>query len=366
MNQDPNSQTLKIASWNVNGLRSYIVDDLASTQAPKVKTQVHSESNLGHLIQLYDPDWICFQETRCGADSLAKFTLSDWKVYSSSSQGEGGRGPNRYSGVSIWVKNRPDHSISEALGTPEVLTQLPTLTPPFQSGDLEGRFIALVYPQLTIINTYVPNSGTNYQYRTERWDPAMLAFLVSERAKGKMTVWVGDLNVAHTPYDVHFGDVRHTPKGIKLKKQQLEGSPEYQTVLVQLTEEMHQTPAMRGIGDQAPAGFTRAERDGFQCFLDAGYIDSWRHLHPLTEQAYQGFTWWNLRIPAYRPSDRGWRIDYVLVDRDHLDSLLDCRVLPEVGTKSFTREKPKKYGSDHAPICATFRWPGDLTLPSLE
>ncbi len=339
-------ETLRVASWNVNGLRSYIVDDLASTKF-KTKTQIDPESNLGHLLELYQPNVICFQETRCGPDNMSKFQIGDWKVFSSSSQGTGGRSGNRYSGVSIWV--------AADLGEPdEILESLPTLTAPLETGDQEGRFMALVYPQFTVINTYVPNSGTNFTYRTQRWDPAMLQYLISEREKGRMTVWVGDLNVARTPYDVHFGDVAHTPKGLKLLKSEL--TPELAAEQLEtLTQQMHTSPAMQGIGDQVPAGFTRQERDGIESILAAGYVDSYRHLHPIKSGVYDGFTWWNLRVPAYRPNNRGWRIDYVIVDQDHLDKLVDCRVLPEVGTKTHTRETPKKYGSDHAPICATFK-----------
>jgi len=342
-------ETLRVVSWNVNGLRSYIVDDLASAKF-RTKTEIKPDSNLDHLIQLYNPNVICFQETRCGLDNMAKFQITDWKVYSSSSQGCAGRSGNRYSGVSIWVHT----SLVQQLGEPvKVLDILPTLNEPHHDGDLEGRFMALIYENVTIINTYVPNSGTNFTYRTERWDPAMLAFLEVEREKDRMTVWVGDLNVARTPYDVHFGDVSHTPKGLKLLNKNLDLTVQ-QEQMEQLRQELHSSPAMQGIGERVPAGFTRQERDGIQSILQSGYSDCWRCQHPITSGVYDGFTWWNLRVPVYRPNNRGWRIDYVIVDNKHLDNLVDCRVLREVGTKTHSRDTPKKYGSDHAPICATF------------
>jgi exonuclease III len=170
-----------------------------------------------------------------------------------------------------------------------------------------------------------------------------------------MTIWTGDLNVARTPYDVHFGDARHTPKGIRLHGEDLDASS-YQTRLEKLTSQLHHSDAMVGIGERVPAGFTKAERDGLQNILDLGYTDTWRHLNPYKPNEYNGFTWWNLRIPAYRPNNRGWRIDYVIIDNDHIGNLVDCRVLAEVGTRSHDKETPKKYGSDHAPICATIRW----------
>lgn len=333
---------LRIASWNVNGLRSYIVDHLPSTKF-RGKTEIHPESNLGHLMQLYGPNIICFQETRCGPAKMEQFQIPGWKIYSSSSQGEGGRGPDRYSGVSIWVHG--------SLGLEEpikVIDQLSTLPTPITNSDREGRFLALEYPDFTIINTYVPNAGTNYTYRTERWDPAMLAYLTEERQKERLTVWVGDLNVARTPYDVHFGDISGLPQG---KRILAKGGDTVTSQLEVLRQKVHANNAMQGIGERAPAGFTKAERDAMEGFLTCGYSDSWRHLNPT--DYYQGFTWWNLRIPAYRPNDRGWRIDYVIIDDNHIENLEDCRVFREVGMKSYALETPKKYGSDHAPICVT-------------
>ena len=170
---------MKIASWNVNGIRSYIVDDLPSSKF-KTKLEIAPDSNLGHLIQLYNPNIICFQETRCSKENMLKFNIPGWTIYSSSSQGEGGRGPNRYSGVSIWV-----HDIL-GLGKPNnIYDILPSLSQPLTVNDVEGRFLALEFPNFTIINTYVPNAGTNFTYRTARWDPAMLSYLTSLRNEPK-------------------------------------------------------------------------------------------------------------------------------------------------------------------------------------
>jgi len=333
-----------VASWNVNGLRSYIVDDLPSAKF-STKTDIGPGSNLEHLISLYDPNIICFQETRCGPANMLKFQLPGWQVYSSSSQGTGARGPDRYSGVSIWV-----HESLGLMQPTKIIEVLPHLSQPLTPSDLEGRFLALEYPDFTIINTYVPNAGTNFTYRTERWDPAMLSYLAEDRARDRLTIWVGDLNVARTPYDVHFGDIRRLPQGKRLIAKGGDDLPEK---LEELRETLHQNEAMQGIGDKVSAGFTKAERDGIEKIIESGYSDCWRHLYP--DNQYDGFTWWNLRIPTCRPNDIGWRIDYVMIDNNHLENVVDCRVLKEVGTKSYQQEVPKKYGSDHAPICATIR-----------
>lgn len=342
------STELRVATWNVNGLRSYILDQLPSGKF-KGKTEIAGDSNLAELIRLYRPNIICFQETRCGADNMSRFQIPGWTIYSSSSQGQGGRGPNRYSGVSIWVSDEL------ALAEPTKLEQLPSLTEPITSADREGRFLALRYPTFTIINTYVPNAGTNFSYRTERWDPAMAAFLASEKESGLLTIWMGDLNVARTPYDVHFGDIRHLPQAQKLIKESenATSTPEgdLDAKLDEIRQKVHSNSHMQGTGQNVPAGFTRQERDGIEKILESGYCDAWRHLH--SNDYYQGFSWWNLRVPAYRPNDRGWRIDYVIIDNNHIDNLKDCQVLRQVGCLSHKDPKVKKYGSDHAPVCAT-------------
>ncbi len=335
---------LRIASWNVNGIRSYIVDSLPCGKF-KTKTEISENSNLGHLIEVYNPNIICFQETRCGPENMLKFTLSDWKIYSSSSEGTGGRGPNRYSGVAIWVHN------SLQLTPIGVYNILPTLTEPITISDKEGRFLALEFNNFTIINTYVPNAGTNYTYRTERWDPAMCSYLSDQQTKDTMTIWVGDLNVARTPYDVHFGNITNTPQGRRVLGSNQSDTDKI-TQLQTLTEKYHNNDIMLGIGEKALPGFTKAERDGINKILELSYLDCWRQLNPINY--YQGYTWWNQRIPIQRENNQGWRIDYIITNSSNIDKLVDCYVLPEIGTRSKQSPTINKFGSDHAPICATF------------
>ena len=123
-------EMVKIVSWNVNGLRTRIVDHLESKQFSK-KTQIYSTSHLGKLIEEFDPDIICFGETRCNSQLMEQFEIPGFYRYSSSSELDGARSGNRYSGTAIWTKLKPY----------KVLTQLPFLPQP----NLEGRFIALYF-----------------------------------------------------------------------------------------------------------------------------------------------------------------------------------------------------------------------------
>ena len=95
-------------------------------------------------------------------------------------------------------------------------------------------------------------------------------------------------------------------------------------------------------------GFTLEERLNFEETLSVGMVDAWRHLHP--EASYTGYTWWNQRVPAYRKHDRGWRIDYCLLDEAHLDRLVQCETLPQIGRRTRDQSDIRKYGSDHGVI----------------
>lgn len=347
---------LKVVTWNVNGLRTYIVDNLASNKF-KTKTEITNDSNLYQLIQQVDPNIICFQETRCSLEKMGQFQVPGWSVYSSSSQGEKGRSGDRYSGVSIWVK--------EDIKPIKVINQLPTLSEPYQTGDLEGRFIALEMENCILINTYVPNAGTNFEYRTTRWDPAMNEYLQQLNKRDIPVIWVGDLNIARTPYDVHFGDPKQDKKGIRIISDYSKKINDLQTndvncvldirkemdkKLDELKLQLHQSEIHQGTNDPILAGYSKAERDGFQRFLDSGYIDVWRELHPNIE--YTGATWWNLRSPVHRPKNLGWRIDYIIINESFKNKIQECEILSTIGNLSKTNPSVNKYGSDHCPVYA--------------
>lgn len=323
---------LKIATWNVNGLRSYIVDDLPSQKfgTSAIKTEIHPESNLGELVATFDPDIICFQETRCDQATMERFQIPGYYNYHSSSRGTGPRAGNRYSGVAVWSKIQAESTLSD----------LPTLPPPLTAADTEGRFISLYFgPKIGyLINTYQPNAGTNFDYRVNRWDPALRTYLSSLLRAGHPVVWCGDLNVARTPLDLHLGQPKTT------------------------VEEQGHWESLDRPGPSADSpdnyrwnpGFTTEERLNLELTLETGLVDAWRQLHPHAE--YTGYTWWNQRVPAYRKSDRGWRIDYCLVDEAHLGRLVACDRLAEIGCRSRERESIKKFGSDHCVVTVTLEY----------
>jgi exodeoxyribonuclease-3 len=110
--------------------------------------------------------------------------------------------------------------------------------------------------------------------------------------KKKPVIFCGDLNVAHTPDDL-----------------------------------------ARPKENEGLKGFTVEEREGFQNFIDAGYVDTFR----MFNKGNGFYTWWS-NFNNARARNIGWRIDYVLVSSALKDKIKSAAILPEV------------LGSDHCPV----------------
>jgi len=81
---------------------------------------------------------------------------------------------------------------------------------------------------------------------------------------------------------------------------------------------------------------TDEEREGFQNFVDAGFIDTFRQF----TQGNGHYSWWS-HFANSRARNIGWRIDYVLVSRQLRDAVKRAEIHPTV------------LGSDHCPVSIT-------------
>jgi exodeoxyribonuclease-3 len=249
---------MKIISFNVNGVR-----------AVTKKTFIED-------MQTLNADVICLQETKANdaqvAEALAPLS-NTYSIYSCSAERPG------YSGTAILTKTKPTQ-VSYGLGIAE--------------HDNEGRVITCEFENFYLVNTYVPNSGSELarlDYR-ETWDQALLNHLL-ELEKRKPVVLCGDLNVAHQPIDLA------NPKSNYNKS----------------------------------AGYTQREIDGLSNFIAAGFKDTFRHFHPETIK----YSWWSARFNS-RAKNVGWRIDYFLASEKLLKNMNDAFILNEI------------MGSDHCPV----------------
>ncbi|XP_074787148.1 DNA repair nuclease/redox regulator APEX1 isoform X1 [Athene noctua] len=160
--------TLKVTSWNVDGLRAWV--------------------RKGGLqwVQEEAPDVLCLQETKCGGPAvppevraLPGLPHQFW----ASPEGRPG-----YSGVGLLARHEP-LSVTYGIGDEE--------------HDREGRVVTAEFPALFVVAAYVPNAGrglVRLEYR-QRWDVAFRSFLTRLDAR-KPVALCGDLNVAHAEIDL--------------------------------------------------------------------------------------------------------------------------------------------------------------------
>ena len=240
------------------------------------------------FIKQSDPDILCLQEIKAKPEQISlpeNKLINYW--YSAEKPG--------YSGVAILTKPEPLRVIN---GFPEDIIKTYSVTGDvYGDPNMEGRISVAEYQDFWLVSVYTPNAKddlSRLSLRHEHWDPAFLAYLI-QLEKTKPIIACGDFNVAHTPDDLA------NPKPNIGKK-----------------------------------GFTTEERHGFQSFIDAGFIDSFRLFH----EGNGFYTWWSHFANA-RARNVGWRIDYFLISNTLKDKVIAADI------------HPLFLGSDHCPISIT-------------
>ena len=153
---------MKIATWNVNGVRA-------------------REAQLQEFIEREQPDVLCLQEIKATIDQLPMW-LCDINGYAC--YWHGGKG---YSGVALHVRQGQG---SEAIDFAH---------PAF---DYENRIVTARLPQFTVASIYVPNGGKDFAAKM-RFLEALDEYAASFEAAGEPLVLCGDMNVALSDMDVH-------------------------------------------------------------------------------------------------------------------------------------------------------------------
>ncbi len=157
---------MKLASWNVNGIRSVI-----------------NKGALQHYIEESQPDILCIQETKAQKEQvLVDFSQYGYQSYWNSAIKKG------YSGTAILTKEEPI-SVKYGLGIDE--------------HDKEGRVITLEFQEHYLVTVYTPNAKRDLSrlaYR-QRWEDDFLEY-IDQLAKQKPVIFCGDLNVAHKEIDL--------------------------------------------------------------------------------------------------------------------------------------------------------------------
>lgn len=309
---------MRIISWNVNSLRSRILNpSLASKKCNKLQ----ESSPLGKLIKSVKPDIICFQETKCKKGMCIN---TDYITYWNCAKKAG------YSGVSIWLdkKIKPIH----------VFDTLPGLAKESKSLLNEGRILTVVLKNLVVVNTYAPNTlraghkpTVNNIYIKNRinWDRALRKYLVSLKKKYKSVVLCGDLNVARNEMDLYKGVMAQC----KLARA-IDTNVRIKPMERRVKEGIKATKFGGG------AGYRLTERREFEKFLNKGFVDVYREKYP---NKY-GFTYWNMIQKPFRKANNGMRLDYFITSKNLFRKISKMVIYKEAG------EIGEKVASDHAAV----------------
>lgn len=248
---------------------------------------VLKKDNFYPFLQEHQPDILCLQETKAERGQV-EVDLPEYQEYWNSAVKKG------YSGTAIFSKQPP---LAVTNGFPDSINSKYGFRDGFGDTTEEGRVIAAEYEKFFVVTVYTPNAKDDLgrlPMRFEHWDPAFLEYCKLLEQK-KPVIFCGDLNVAHTELDLA------NPKPNIGKK-----------------------------------GFTDEERKGFQNFIDAGFVDTFR----LFTQGSGYYSWWS-HFANSRARNIGWRIDYVLVSQSLRDKVIAAEIHPKV------------MGSDHCPVSIT-------------
>lgn len=219
-----------------------------------------------------DADIFALQETKM-QEGQAILELPGYTQYWNSAEKKG------YSGTAVFTRRAPE-TVTYGIGIDE--------------HDHEGRVITLAFPEFFFVTCYTPNSQRGLERLAYRmtWEDVFRAYLQKLDAE-KPVILCGDLNVAHTEIDLKNPKTNH-----------------------------HN------------AGFTDEERGKFDELLSAGFVDTFRALHPDATGAY---TWWSYLRKA-RLTNAGWRIDYFVTSARLKEHIAAATIHSDI------------YGSDHCPV----------------
>ena len=236
-----------------------------------------TKKGFGNIIQEMNPDILGIQETKIQIDQLLPEhkDLSGYESHFYSAEKKG------YSGVGVYTK---------------VKAQKIETGFTFGRNETEGRVIMLEFDKFIFFNIYFPNGQKDeirLQFKLDFYDFCLEYFEVIRKERGKGLVICGDYNTAHHPIDL----ARPKP-------------------------------------NEKTSGFLPIERAWMDRFEEAGYIDTFRLIHPDEKDRY---SWWSYRANA-RANNVGWRIDYFYVSPELKDNVKDAFILDQV------------LGSDHCPV----------------
>ena len=226
-------------------------------------------------LQSVGPDVLCIQETKANKEQV-DVALFEEAGYKYHYWFSAQK--KGYSGVALLCKQEPDH-VEYGTGIDYM--------------DFEGRNIRADFGDLSVMSMYLPSGSNNDRLEFKLTYMADFQKYADELRKTRPNLVVcGDYNICHEAIDIH------NPVGLK-----------------------------------NVSGFLPIEREWIGNFMESGFIDSFRHFN----KEPHNYTWWSYRANA-RNNNKGWRLDYAMVNDSLKDRLKRAVILSEA-----------KH-SDHCPI----------------
>ena len=238
---------MRIATFNANSVR---------TRLPTIVK----------WLKKHAPDVLCLQETKVQDKDFPAEAFTDAGYHAAF------RGGKSYAGVALLSKSKPG----------EVRFGLDDGCEPD-----ENRLVAAKVGSVYVVNTYVPQGRDiehpMFRYKLE-WFGRLRSFFDRHFTTRMRVVWVGDLNIAPEPIDIHNAE--------------------------------KQADHVCYHAD-ARAAFARAREWGF--------VDIYRKYHPEPGR----YTYFDYRFPHLVKSNKGWRVDHILATqplaRKSVDAWIDLQ-----------------------------------------
>ncbi len=152
---------MKIATWNVNGIRA-------------------RQTQFCEWLARDRPDVVCLQELKAEPSQVPpQCQLEDYHVF--------WHGMRAYSGVSLHIRK-------------DAFDGEPRFSHP--GFDMESRIVQAELGNLVVASVYVPNGGKNYAAKLE-FMTQLAAWAERLHREGRNLVLCGDINIARSEMDVH-------------------------------------------------------------------------------------------------------------------------------------------------------------------
>lgn len=226
-------------------------------------------------LQHSKPDVVCLQEIKANPDQFDEtlFHAAGYPYcywYPAEKKG--------YSGVAILSKTEPKN-VHYGTGIDYM--------------DREGRNIRADFEDFSVMSLYLPSGTSDHRLEFKlQYMADFQKYVTNLKTEFPKLLICGDYNICHEAIDIH--------NPVRLKN---------------------------------VSGFLPVERDWLTGFLDSGFIDSFRFMHPEDEQ----YSWWSYRANS-RARNKGWRLDYHLVSKPLQENINRAVILSEA-----------KH-SDHCPV----------------